>query len=210
MVNAGRRPCLSVFGFGFEQSHLKRLWCVAGILMLFLCFARIASCTTAQPPGEYEVKAAFLYKFISFVDWPEDDLIITIGVLGDDPFGAVLNRLTADKTVNGKKIVVKRFKKVAELEFCHILFISSSEGEHLGEIMKALEHSGTLTVGDMKKFAQSGGIIEFTMEKNKIRFEINIGSARRAGLKISSKLLKLAKICGEEPEKKQRKHELDS
>ena len=147
---------------------------------------------------EYQIKAAFLYNFVKFVEWPaeafaETDGTITIGVLGEDPFGAALETLQG-KTVKGRKLVIKRFKDLQDLQSSHILFISSSEKEHLPQIFETLKDVSALTVGEMAQFAHGGGIINFTRRKNKIRFEINVDAAERAGLKISSKLLRLAKV----------------
>lgn len=149
---------------------------------------------------EYQIKAAILYNFAKFVQWPAEALpetstTITIGVLGEDPFGAALESIQG-KTVRGKTLVINRFKGLQDLTFSHILFISSSEKAHLAQVMQTLNHSGILTVGEMQQFAELGGIINLTIAKNTVRFEINVGSAERAGLKISSELLKLAKVVG--------------
>jgi len=151
--------------------------------------------------GEYEVKAAFLFNFAQFVEWPDDAFddsrsSIVIGILGDDPFGSIIEKTVAGKTVREKKFVIKRFQRVADVERCHILFVSSSEEVRLTDILDAVRSSSVLTVGEMERFAERGGIVNLTKEQNKIRLEINVEAAERAGLKISSKLLKLAKVVG--------------
>ena len=147
---------------------------------------------------EYQIKAAFLYNFVKFVEWPDEALPdpsapIALCVLGEDPFGVALESIN-DKTVKGRQLMVKRFVGLQDLKVCHILFISPSEEKDLAQILASLKNSSILTVGETEGFTQFGGIISFTMESNKIRFEINEDAAGRAGLKISSKLLNLAKV----------------
>jgi len=149
--------------------------------------------------GEYEVKAAFLYNFAKFVEWPDDALDdskspIVVGILGEDSFGSIIDKTVAGKTVCEKKFVIKRFRMIADVERCHILFVSSSEEARLDKILDKVKDSNVLTVGETEGFAERGGIINLTNEQNKIRFEINVDAAKRAGVKISSKLLKLAKV----------------
>jgi hypothetical protein len=153
----------------------------------------------SSPPGEYEVKAAFLYNFAKFVEWPAEafddaDAPLTIGVLGEDPFGDTLEQTVKGKTANGRKLAIRRFHKVRDLQPCHILFISSSEKRHLSEILDRLKGSSVLTVGEVEGFAKRGGVINFFVEDNRIRFEVNVDAAKRAKLKMSSKLLRLARI----------------
>jgi YfiR/HmsC-like len=152
----------------------------------------------AAPRSEYEVKAAMLYNFARFVDWPpqflpEPPAPLVLGVLGPDPFGPILESTLRGVTVNGRPIEVRRFATLAELKICHILFISA-DAKSLPLVFETLEKSGVLTVGDTEKFARHGGVIGFTLNENKVHFEINLDAAERAGLKISSKLLKLATV----------------
>ena len=155
------------------------------------------------PPTEYQLKAVFLYNFAKFVQWPAESFAddhdpIIIGILGKDQFDNTIDETIKNKTVKKRKLVIKRFEKIEDMEVCHILFISSSEVERLAKIIETLKDSSVLTVGEVKQFAQLGGIINFIVKENKIRFEINVDAAERAKLKISSKLLKLAKIFREE------------
>ena len=147
---------------------------------------------------EYEVKAAFLYNFAKFVEWPTDAFSspsepLTLGVLDTDPFGDTL-KILEDKSAGGRRINIKRFDSVQQLDRCHILFISNSEKGNLPQILTLIKKWNVLTVGEMKGFAEAGGVINFILIDKKIRFEINADAARRAGLKISSQLLKVAKI----------------
>lgn len=158
----------------------------------------------APPPPEYEVKAAFLFNFGKFVEWPADAFAVTgeqfiVGVLGEDPFGVILEETVAGKAVQGKKLVVKRFSRVKDAAHCHILFISSSEEGRLTEILSALAHRKVLTVAEMPEFARRGGMIRFRMENNKVRFDINLTAAQRAGLTVRSQLLRLGSVVSGNP-----------
>jgi hypothetical protein len=150
----------------------------------------------AQTAGEYDVKAAFLYNFTKFVDWPSsafpDPSNLKICVLGDDPFGKSL-RSVAGEQVGNHKLTVMQTDSLAKPAGCQILFISRSEREHLSQILASVKGFPVLTVGDTKGFADDGVIINFVLEGSKVRFEINTESADRAGIRISSKLLQLAK-----------------
>jgi hypothetical protein len=175
---------------------------LTNLLLAFALFA-VASplpgtLTRAQAPNEYQVKAAFLYNFAKFVEWlpeafGESEAPFVVGVLGEDPFGNALDQIINGKSVNGRPLVVKRLKWGQNLRSCHILFISSSEQKRLVQIFESLRGANVLTVGDMDKFGQQGGVIHFIMEESKVRFEINAEVAGQARLKISSKLMALAK-----------------
>lgn len=180
----------------------ERLNKVFRLIVIFTIGIGLSSVSNAsaesQRSREYLIKAAFLYNFAKFVEWPaeafKDGLdTLYLGVLGVDPFGDALDSIK-DKTVKGKKLVIKRFTKIDDLEKCHILFISASERGNLRNILQSLNNSSVLTVSEMEKFAQLGGIINLITIENNIHFEINPDAAERAKLKISSHLLKLAKI----------------
>ena len=152
----------------------------------------------SSPPSEYEVKAAFLYNFTKFIRWPEqafsgatDPFVIV--AFGEDRFGEALDQTFENKKVNGRSFMIRRVKNLSELKPCHMLFIGSSEKRHVSEALKAVSGQNVLTVSEMDRFIQSGGMVNFFMEGNKVRFEINDQAAKNAGLRISSKLLSLAK-----------------
>jgi hypothetical protein len=150
---------------------------------------------------ESQIKAAFLYNFAKFVEWPEvafkeAQSPFTICILGKDPFGDTLDSL-GEKTIEGKRLSIRRVSKIEEADRCHILFISASEKESLLHILKVTRKWNVLTVGDTKGFAQSGVIINLVSLDNKVGFEINIDAAEHVSLKISSRLLKLGKIIKE-------------
>lgn len=150
-------------------------------------------------PSEYHVEAAFLYHFANFVSWPPqvfpaDDTPIRIGVLGENAFGEELETTVRNKTVNGRALQVIRleWRGIAEAKHCQIVFIDSSERKRVSELLETLKGASVLTVSKMEHFIQSGGMINFVLDDKKVRFEINGEAARRAGLKISAKLLNLS------------------
>ena len=147
---------------------------------------------------EYQIKAGFLYNFLKFIEWPSDVLpetsgTINICVLGDELAREAFESLNG-KMVKDRRLAVRRLEPVKDLLSCHVLFIGASEEKRFPQIMQSLRGLRVLTVGEIERFAQSGGIINFVTERNKVRFEINVDSAARAGLKVSSQLLSLAKV----------------
>jgi hypothetical protein len=157
----------------------------------------------SQEASEYQVKAAFLYNFAKFVEWPPDPSRalndpMTICIVGQDPFGTVLDEAVQGKTVSGHRLAIRRSKPGQSWRGCQIAFISSSEGKDLPSVLESLTRSGVLTVGETERFAQLGGMINFVIEQDRVHFEVNVEAAERAGLKISSKLLSLAKIVREQ------------
>ncbi|MBN2029081.1 YfiR family protein [bacterium] len=152
-----------------------------------------------QEISEYEIKAAFLYNFAKFIEWPEEafpdmDSPFIFGVLGDDPFSEVLEQTIGSKFIQGRPLEIIRFNNYQDIEYCHILFVGLSENRCVDTILHYVDHLGILTVGDMEGFAEWGGVINFFMEDNKVRLCINPDSAERACLKISSKLLNVSQI----------------
>ncbi len=168
--------------------------------------------TVRADPGavnEYAIKAAFVFNFIQFVEWPssafpDPGTVLTIGVLGNDPFGPLLDQTVKGESVKGRGLVVRRFRDVDEVKSCHVLFISKSEKERIPLILKHLEGLPLLTIGEVEGFADRGGVVNFYTEKNRVRFEINHESARRKGLKITSQLLCLGRIVGRDSSKEVR------
>ncbi len=168
----------------------------------FFCILALAAaliCTTAyaqdRKPGEYQIKATFLYNFLKFVDWPKDTHTgdISICILGEDPFGDALDFIEGE-TLDSKTPVIRHLKRLHHLERCQVIFISRSEQEYVEDILKAVRGLNILTVGDTGGFAQKGVIINFYIEENKVRFEINLNALMRSSLQISSKVMKLARI----------------
>ena len=169
-------------------------------LGLILCAAYLgAAVAPAQNADEYQVKAAFLYNFAKFVEWPEgafktptDPIIIC--VLGRSPFGSLLEQSVKGKQIEGRALVIRQISEPREASGCHLLFVTASEKKRSPAILELLKSASVLTVGETSNFAAAGGVINFKLEDGKVGLEINVCSAERARLKISSKLLSLAKI----------------
>ncbi len=192
---AAKPPANGHVRLGSRSLGVSRLLAVL-VVIAGLLAGSVPRARAQAPPTEYEIKAAFLYNFAKFVEWPADAFSdshapIVLGIVGEDPFGTALDGMVFGKTVNGRGVQVKRLSISPDLRTCHILFISSSEKKNLARILAHLKGSGVLTVGEMDRFVQSGGAVNFLLEDNKVRFEINVDAAAR--LKISSKLLALAR-----------------
>ncbi len=146
---------------------------------------------------EYQIKAAFLYNFTKFVEWPadrfaDDSAPFILCVFGKDPFGATLDDTVAGKTVKGRHIYIRRTDDVDDLDACHVLFIGLPERERLRQIVASSHGASVLTVGDMDDSVEFGGVINLIKRANKIRFEINLVAAKQARLKLDLKLVTLA------------------
>jgi hypothetical protein len=184
-----------------DRSTCFSVGAIARFLLFLMAGALAIAPRTAQAEisKEYQVKAACLLNFAQFIEWPasafaEAGTPITIGVLGDDPFGQALEQTFLDESIRGRNVVVKRSRQIDELKRCHVVFISSSEKDRLAETLASLNDAQIVTVGEMHGFASRGGIINFYVENNKVRFEVNADAAQRKGLKISAQLLKRAKM----------------
>jgi len=157
-----------------------------------------APCLHAQKssPTENEVKSAYLYNFGKFVEWPPKVSSVgeffTVCVLGDETFGSTLETTIDRESIDGKKVLVKRVARPQDAVSCRILFISSSQQGHIKEILAELDNTSVLTVSDMPEFTRRGGMIQFVIEANRVRFEVDLTIAERSGLTLSSQLLKVA------------------
>lgn len=165
-----------------------------------LAWALALSNGGAAESMEYRVKAACLYKLLSFVEWPPETLgepskPLVIGVLGEDPFGALLDQTVRDRVVGGRKVEVRRFGDVEAAKAAHIVFVNL-KGETLTAALKALEGVPVLTVGESSAFVDGGGVVRFVIRDEKVAFEINPDAGRKAKLAISAQLLKISKIVG--------------
>jgi hypothetical protein len=175
---------------------------IAGIVALLVisCFPYAGPAgSAAQAPTEFQVKAAYLFNFLKFVEWPEDPAPDphgkwVIGFVGESPIDGELTHLAEGKNVLGHELLVKKFQAAEDLRACNILFITDSEKRRLPAILVALRGSSVLTVADMDSFVGSGGMVQFVVEDARVRVAIDVGATSRARLKISSKLLALAQI----------------
>ena len=188
------------FGPGF----VSRLASVAGCGLLLA--GLLAFPARAQVAKEYQIKAAYLYNFAKFVEWPaqrfaNDQAPLVIGILGKDPVGEGLQAIAQNHKINGRNIVIKQITTAGEAGNVHLLFFSDDDTRVM-ETLAVLKWGAVLTVGESDKFIAAGGMINFVHEADKVRFEINAAAAEHAGLKISAQLLKLAKLVHTPPDPK--------
>jgi hypothetical protein len=172
------------------------------MMNLLHCALVFACLSTADAQAlavdEYQVKAAFLYNFAKFVEWPAEAFKnaqdpITICVLGRDPFAGALDKAVSGKLVDGRPFVVRLQPDAVPVAGCQMAFVSASERK-FHAIVSDLKMRGTLTVGEIEGFAEDGGMINFRLEEGRVRIDINPGAAQQQHLRISSKLLSLARI----------------
>lgn len=165
-------------------------------LLAFLCLASFAH-AAADGFLEYQVKAAFLLNFTKFIEWPPTafepaDSPFAICVLGEDPFGAALDQIVAGEAVSGRKVTVQRMKAAPPPKSCQVLFTAKAD-KQIAKVLAELG-PGVLTVGEGEEFIRQGGMVAFTLANHRVQFEIHPSVAETAGLKISSKLLTVARL----------------
>ena len=168
-----------------------------GILLVATALQAQPALSQDDTALEYRVKAAFLFNFTKFVEWPAGAFVnattpLTICVLGNDPFGAVLDETVRDKQVNNRSLAVRRISQVAETRDCRILFISNSERQQLSDITRSIQGLPVLTVGEAPEFTDAHGMIRFLIVDGKVRFIVNRRATEQAQLALSSKLLSVA------------------
>jgi hypothetical protein len=171
---------------------LPRLGCA--LLCLFLAFPMGAT-VVAQPVSEYDVEAAYLYNFGKFVHWPDSaqkNPSFDICILGEDPFDGTLDRLIVNDAMDGKPIRKRIIGRPAEATGCAIVYVSDSEAGNLHRILAHFAGSGTLLVSSLPDFARHGGMVQFVLQGDRVRFEVNLKAAAQSHLVLSSELLKVA------------------
>jgi hypothetical protein len=168
-----------------------------GFLIALLAAAHVFGAPAPAPaPTDSEVKAAFLCGFAEFVEWPSLGKTdpVTIGILGQDPFGPLLEETVKNRALQNRSILLRRISTFPEALRCQIVYVSASEKHNLEETLRVLGRANILTVSDIEGFAERGGMIGFTLQQKRVRFSINTEAVDRAGLQISSRLLKLAHL----------------
>ena len=174
-----------------------------GIVTAFVCLLGVAPGLAQETgPGEYEVKAAFLYNFALYVEWPADAAAgggaIKVGVLGRDVFAGALEKTFKDRTAQGKPLEVVRFAAVDDVKPCHLLFVPYGERDRLEAVARALKGSATLIVSEFEGAPLKGGVLNFYLEGKRVRIEVNPDAAARENLKIGAKVLRLSRIVRDE------------
>ncbi|HEX5236526.1 MAG TPA: YfiR family protein [Silvibacterium sp.] len=189
-------PDISERTYGKELQ--KNFGCRIGVRLVFALLGVFLAAASgyAQTVSEYDVEAAYLYNFGKFVRWPADAMdrskSFDICVLGRDPFGDALEKLTTDDQVDGRPIRKRTIAHASDAAGCAIVYISDSESDNVERILAALNGKGELLVSALPNFAEDGGTIQFMMQDNRVRFEVNLDAAAKNRLALSSELLKVA------------------
>jgi hypothetical protein len=175
---------------------LRHATILLGLLTSLVVTSRGALQAADQPVSEYQVKAAFLLNFTKFIDWPpaalpDDGSPFSVCILGNDPFGRALDLIVDGETVNARKLVIQRLRRPPAAKACQVLFVGKSEKD-VPQLLSGLD-PGILTVGEGDRFLREGGMISFVIESRRVRFDINRKKTDNAGLKVSSKLLSVAR-----------------
>jgi len=185
----------------FDHRRLRRttnaVFAAIALAALFAVAAPPTRAAADAPSREFQLKAAYIYNFAQFIEWPERafakaDSPLVITVLGDSPFGNALDQVTKGRAVRGHEITVRYVQQPNAVGQTHILFVAPPHSQNPAEILRGL--NGVLTIADSDSFMTAGGLIRFFSEDNKLRFEINATAAEKGGLKVSAKLLQLAKV----------------
>jgi hypothetical protein len=169
---------------------------VAGVAGLLFSGISTAAPLPTERPREYDLKAVLLYNFALFTEWPAHafpgkDSPLIIGIFGDDPFGAAIDQVVENEAVNGRKLLVQRYRRLQDVQACHILFISRSEADRVDRILAALKQSPILVISDIERFAANGGMVAFVNQGSRVQLEINRSALREGKISLSSKLLRL-------------------
>jgi hypothetical protein len=185
----------------FLTAYFPRCWWQLAV-PVFLSLAGTQALAQTKV-HDYQVEAVYLFNFTQFVEWPSAAFAdaqkpIIIGILGDDPFGVYLDETVRGETVGKRPLVVRRYRRVEDIEACQVLFISRSEAQFLQPIIARLKDRSILTVSDADGFTQHGGIVRFVTQDDHVRLRINAEAAKVAGLTISSKLLRVAQSISAE------------
>lgn len=167
-------------------------------MLLLLFFLGVPLRAQDAPVGEADLKAAFLYNFTKFIEWPaeafaKEDAAVVVGVYGDEEFTQNLRTLLADKKAHNRPFTVRRLTSPQDAKTCQILFFRENETRKMGAAYESIKRLPILTVGESDDFLDQGGMFTMLFEDKQLRFEVNTGAAENAKLTISSKLLRLAK-----------------
>jgi YfiR/HmsC-like len=183
-----------------KRSGTGLITAIAVLVLPLACVTGAAGAVAVGPQSpEYLIKAAYLYRFAMFTEWPADsfatpDSPIVLGIVNSDPFGSAIDQTVQGKRISKRRIVVERLNWNQDPRHCHILFVSSPDMTRINELRSRVDGLSILVVGDNVDAGRRGGTINFTVMDNKVGFEINVDAAKRARLEISARLLNLARI----------------
>ena len=183
--------------FSARPGKRRRLRLGRALFCTVIAFSNLTAYGQQPGAGAYQIEAVYLYDFSKFVEWPTNrgsprNGPFRICVLGEDPFGALLDATLSGESLQGSTLVAKRISKPKDASDCKIVFVSNSEQDQLKEILAAFDGANILTVSDIRDFSQRGGMIQFVLADGKVRFEVNVKNAENAGLTLSSDLLEVA------------------
>jgi hypothetical protein len=179
-----------------ERRRCASLFAVAAWILNWFALVNPAY---GEATREYPLKAAFLFKLTRYVQWPPSPKPFTIGILGDDPFGEVLDQIVRGEAVQKRPVILKRSHDTGDLTACDVVFVSRSEKDRLRDVLPELSKSKILTVGETEGFCRNGGIVNLIVENGRLSFEINSLAAKRRGIVIDPQVLSLARIVDSEP-----------
>ena len=191
-----------------EKRHWIRPLCAASLIFFVACTGAFSAKEAESSPitlTEPQIQAACLFNFLKFIYWPESaldgsDTPFVVGFLGKEPVSSIFEEIARGQNIEGRKLIVKRLTRLADLKDVHMLFIGQDQMDVFLTAFKQLEEKNILTISALKGFSEKGGIINFTLVKNKVRFKINLNTAKESQLKISSRLLQLGTVVGCEPD----------
>lgn len=195
-LRAGQRPCKG----GWNAWLRPQLWllrAVAFVLMFMMGGLSLCWAQTDAQIAEYRVKAAFLYKFGDYIEWPSQAFVqldspLVMGIMGADFLADELTKLVVGRTIGGRPIVVRKLKHGEMIKGVHLLFVGRSELGQLGDILAATKGQAILTVTESEQ-TSIGGVINFIIVDDKVRFDIALQQAEQNNLKISARLLAVAR-----------------
>jgi hypothetical protein len=177
----------------WQADRLKSVLAIAALLGVALI------CRADEPSREYKVKAAFIYNFARFIEWPpevfaDSEAPFVVAVVGKDPFDGALEQVASGKKIGARRVEIRHFDSIDDIGPCQILFVPITDDDSEARTIRKIENGHVLSIGEGEAFTANGGTLRFFSEDNKIRFEVNTDAADRASLRISSKLLNLARI----------------
>ena len=196
--------CAAVAAVAGMPANWRTIRCLSLLAFVSLFGAGAGQRTGAQTASEeYRVKAAFIFHFAQLVDWPAEkatgtDNSLVLCTLGEDPFQGLLEGTVAGKAIGNRILRVRHLGQPQDMQACQIVFLGRAQSKHIPTLVSTLHQAPVLTVGETAGFLDAGGMIDFLLEDNKVRFEVNLDAAESADLKIGSRLLVLAeRVVGE-------------
>lgn len=167
---------------------------ITGIILIMLLLSGAGGIAYGGQFEEYTLKAVYLERIARFMEWPGDSNLFVIGVLGENPFGSILEDIYGERKIKSKSVTVKYFAEIQKIETCHLLYVSKSKAEEISQIVNIIGSRPILTVGDTTGFCEKGVLVNLYIEGGKLRFEINESGLHEAGLTIDPLLLKVVRI----------------